>query len=99
MGQDVVTLFLVVPALVITFMMAKRGSRKALVIWSGIVFYLVYSYIFYTLAMHFNRLFLLYCAVLGMSVYTLTYAASLTEPKEVKSRFREDAGVKLPAFI
>ncbi|MBN1656336.1 MAG: hypothetical protein JXA30_21380 [Deltaproteobacteria bacterium] len=96
-GQDVVTLLVVVPALVVSFILAKKGSPKALFFWLGVVFYLVYSYIFYTLALHFNIFFLLYCAVLGLSVYTLVYAISLIDLEKVKSWFREDAGVKAPA--
>jgi hypothetical protein len=49
----------------------SRGSRGALVVLSGTLVYLVYSFVLYAFAMHFNVLFLVYCATLGVSFYLL----------------------------
>jgi hypothetical protein len=87
MGQDVVTLAVVMPAMIISFLLAKRGNRAALFIWLGSVVYLAYSYIVYCYAAHFNMLFLLYCACLGLSVYTLIAAASIM--RDVNTWFEE----------
>jgi len=69
-GQDLVDLFLVVPMLLVSFYFLTRKSRVAILIFGGTVFYILYSFIIYCFGVHFNRLFLLYCATLGLSFYT-----------------------------
>ncbi len=72
-GQDAVNLIVVLPALLISALLAARGSRLSFQVWGGVVFYCVYSYVIYTFGMHFGPLFLVYCAILGFSVYALIY--------------------------
>ena len=68
-GQDVFNLFIVVPLLLISLAFALRGNRVALLILSGTVFYVLYSYVIYAFGVHFNSMFLVYCAVFGTSFY------------------------------
>lgn len=68
-GQDLVDLFLGVPMLLVTFYFAARGKRVALLLYGGILFYIMYSFIIYCFGVHFNQLFLLYCMTLGLSLY------------------------------
>lgn len=70
-GQDVVDLAIIAPALLVCARGVARGSRRALVVLAGVLVYVAYSYVLYALAMHFNSLFLVYCAALGVAVYTL----------------------------
>ena len=69
-GQDIVDLFFVVPLLIITLFLTNKGNLKALLFLAGAVFYVLYSFVIYSLGVHFNSLFLHYCAVLGLSLYT-----------------------------
>jgi hypothetical protein len=68
-GQDMIDLFIVLPALIITSLLVYRQSKKALLIWAGVVAYLIYTFVIYCFAVHFNRLFVVYCLILGLSVY------------------------------
>jgi hypothetical protein len=68
-GQDLVDLFLVVPILLLSFVFVLRRKRAALPIFGGTIFYVLYSFVIYSLGVHFNNLFLLYCLVLGLSLY------------------------------
>lgn len=68
-GQDMVDLFIVLPVLIITSLLVYRQSKKALLIWAGVVVYLIYTFVIYCFAVHFNRLFVVYCLILGLSVY------------------------------
>jgi hypothetical protein len=72
-GQDIFDLFLVVPFLLITVIFIRKRSRKALLLWSGAVLYLVYSFVIYCFAVHFNNLFIVYCLILGLSFYAFVY--------------------------
>src|ERR1035437_1665251 len=72
-GQDIVNLFIVVPILLIAAFFAWRKSKLGLLVWSGAVFYLAYSYTIYSFGLHFNNLFIEYCLILGLSFYSLMY--------------------------
>ena len=69
-GQDITDLFLVVPLLLISLILLRRNSRVAFYIYSGTVFYILYTFVIYCFGVHFNNLFLLYCLTLGLSLYT-----------------------------
>ncbi|HER10205.1 MAG TPA: hypothetical protein ENO20_14970 [Bacteroides sp.] len=68
-GQDLVDLFLVVPLLLLSFLLFSKGSRVATLIYGGTLLYILYSFVIYCFGVHFNRLFLVYCATLGLSLY------------------------------
>jgi hypothetical protein len=70
-GQDWVDLVLAAPWLVITAVAARRGSRAGVLLLGGGLLYAVYELVIYAFAVHFNQLFLLYCAALGLAVYAL----------------------------
>jgi hypothetical protein len=69
-GQDTVNLVAVV-VLFIAAYFVNKGSVKAFLVWSGVLLYLLYAYIIYAFDVHFNRLFLVYVAILGLSFYAL----------------------------
>ncbi|MCO6481125.1 MAG: hypothetical protein J5I94_31055 [Phaeodactylibacter sp.] len=75
-GNDWVTLIVVVPALLITLYLAKKGSVKAWLIWMGLLLYLFYNYAFYLFAAAFNAVFLLYAAIFSISAFAMIYGLS-----------------------
>lgn len=72
-GQDIVNLFLLLPSLLMTAFIAYRGNRQAMLLWGGVVSYLIYTYVIYCFDVHFNRLFIAYCVILGLSIYAFLY--------------------------
>ena len=70
-GNDVITLFLAVPLLVMAMIFSKRGSLKAQLVWMGMLDYLLYNYAFYLFGATFNWFFLLYIALLVLSIFAL----------------------------
>jgi hypothetical protein len=70
MGQDIITLGLAVPALLLSALYMGRSLRATLV-WMGILIYLIYSYLLYAFYIHFGIMFPVYVAILGLSFYTL----------------------------
>ena len=93
-GQDLVDLFLVVPLLLVSFNFLARKSRVATLIFGGVLFYILYSFIIYCFGVHFNRLFLLYCATLGLSFYAFILFMMDIRKLDVSSWF-DRAPVKL----
>jgi hypothetical protein len=69
-GQDITNLVSAV-ALFITAYLGNKGSVKAFLVWIGVLLALLYAYIIYAFALHFNSLFLVYVAIVGLSFYTL----------------------------
>jgi hypothetical protein len=76
-GQDWADLLLAVPWLVVTGLLAMSGSRRALLLLAGGCAYTLYEFTIYAFAVHFNALFLVYCAALGLSGFTLAGIAAL----------------------
>jgi hypothetical protein len=69
-GQDIVNLVAVVVLFIAAYFVNKE-SIKAVLVWSGVLLYLIYAYVIYAFDVHFNRLFLVYVAILGLSFYAL----------------------------
>lgn len=93
-GQDLVTLIVALPALVISAILAGRGSERAHLVWLGVLVYLVYSYVIYALAVQFNPLFLVYVALLGFSLYALIWGLVTTDFAGIQARFSQKTPVK-----
>ncbi|MDD0857692.1 hypothetical protein NHF46_07975 [Arthrobacter alpinus] len=76
MAQDVANLILVAPATVALVLRACRGHMLAWLWRVGVLAFTAYSYSIYLFSVHFGPLFLLWVAVLGLSVFTLVGSLS-----------------------
>lgn len=74
-GQDIGNLLAVVTLLLSGYGYYK-GSHRAALVWLGTLLYLVYAYIVYSMAVHFNALFLVYVATLGLSSYAVMFTVN-----------------------
>jgi len=72
-AQDVVDLFIIAPALIVSGIFTFHKKRIFVYIFGGTLLFIAYSYFFYCFAVHFNYLFLIYCFTLGLSVYSFIY--------------------------
>src|SRR5919106_4791817 len=75
-GGDVVTLVLVVPVLIASMALARRGSVRAAVVWIGALAYAVYNYAYYVFGASFNDSFLIHIAIFSSSILALGIAIS-----------------------
>lgn len=89
MGQDMVDLFLVVPAIIISLILMRNNKRVATLVFGGLVFYVLYSFIIYSMGVHFNLMFLVYCFTLGAATYTFIVYFYYLSRIEVKEWFTE----------
>lgn len=74
-GNDLVTLVLCVPLLLVSSYFATKGSLRGRLVWTALVFYFVYVYGMMSFESAYNQLFLVYVAIFSLSLYT--FAASL----------------------
>ena len=70
LGQDIANVIAAIVLLIAVYFVSK-GSVKAFLIWVGVLITLMYPYVIYAFDIHFNSLFLVYVAIVGLSFYTL----------------------------
>jgi hypothetical protein len=88
-GNDLITLFIAVPILIIAMIYSKRGSHKAQLIWMGVLDYMLYNYAFYLFGAAFNWFFLLYVALLGLSIFALIFGLIDLDINGITGQVRE----------
>ena len=75
-GHDVITLFICVPALFVSLLYAQWDLNCAKVISIGSVGYLAYTYALYAFTAAYNNFFLIYIAIMSLSVMYLVDVVS-----------------------
>lgn len=94
-GNDLVTLLVIVPMMIISLFLSVKGSQRALLIWMGTLWYMVYNYIFYLYSTAFNYFFLLYVALFTLSTYALIFALIKVDARRISQQFSNRTPVKL----
>lgn len=80
-AQDLVGLIVVAPLLLILALAAARGSLTSWLCCLGALQFTTYNYAIYAFSIHFGPLFLVWVAVLGLSLFGLiTALATMTTP-------------------
>jgi len=85
--SDYLDLLLILPTLIVTTVLARRGSLSAVLVWTGTLGYLAYNFMIYVFEVHFNVMFLPYCAVMGLSFYGLAGVREFLAPDEVAKTY------------
>jgi hypothetical protein len=99
LAQDIANLAVVSPAWLILAVLALRGSLRAYLLWLGVLTFTVYNYVIYTFSIPFGPLFLLWVAVLGLSLYALIGGVAAVDPKAVASSFTSRGAVAVIAWF
>ncbi len=94
LGQDLITLVVALPALLISAALAARGSQRAWLVWLGVMVYVAYTYASYAFGIRFNPLFLVYVALLGCSIYALIGGLITMDWSAMKAGFTDRTPVK-----
>lgn len=72
MGQDLINIC-IIPFYLLSALFITREKTYSPLIWIGITCYFIYTFLIYCFDIHFNRLFLLYTLILGMTIYSLVF--------------------------
>ncbi|PZS35765.1 MAG: hypothetical protein DLM58_03135 [Pseudonocardiales bacterium] len=86
-AQDIVTLLVVAPVLALSALRARRGSMAALLCLPGILAFTTYNYVIYAFSIRFGPLFLVWVAVLGLSIFALIGVLATANMSAIKRRF------------
>jgi hypothetical protein len=97
-GSDLVDLLLVVPVLLISGIKGHRGSVPARLVWLGTLGYLLYNFVLYAFGVHFNALFLVYCATLSLCFYAAVFSVPFIPLEQIAQTYRPRAPRKTVAI-
>ena len=90
-GTAVLMLAAGLPLLVISMYVASRGSIRARIVWLGAVAYFLYNSVMFIIGTPFNQLYLVYEAMLGLSIWSTVFVIRTIDLGSFRQRF-------LPAF-
>jgi hypothetical protein len=85
-GNDVVTLALAVPLLLWSLGRARQGSVPGLLVWLGMIDYLMYAYAYYLFGAAFNSLFLFYVVLFTGSALVLVFSLASIDAAAISRR-------------
>ena len=99
LAQDIANLLIATPALVISAILALRGSIRALMVWLGVLAFTVYNYVIYVFSIPFGALYPVWAAVLGLSLFALIGGATSLDSDAIAARFRSARAVRVAAWV
>jgi hypothetical protein len=95
-GNDLVTLVLCVPLLLVSMYYAAKGLLRGRLIWTGTVFFFLYTYASMSFLTAYNQLFLAYVAIFSLSLYAFAYSVLTLDVNQIKQSLAH-APVKVTA--
>jgi hypothetical protein len=93
-GNDLVTLLVAIPTLAVSLVLSVRGSRRAQLVWLGMLAYMLYNFAYYLFGAAFNSFFLLYIALFDLSMFALIFALARMDVGDIGRRFRSGTPVR-----
>jgi hypothetical protein len=99
-GTSLVVLLIGVPLLVASMLAASRGSARAVLTWLGAAAFLLYNSLMFVFATPFNRLFLLYLAMLSLSAWSIATVLWQADARALAGRFSPQVPVRgIAAYV
>lgn len=92
--NDLITLLVVVPLLLIALIQSKKDSLRWQLVWVGLLGYVFYNFAFYLFGAAFNAFFLIYTALFSLSGFTLLRMLFYLNTLPVAESFSERIPVK-----
>lgn len=97
-ANDIITLFVVMPLLVTSIYLSQKGSARWLMVWMGLLGYVVYNFAFYLFGAAFNIFFLLYAALFSLSAIAIVLQLSNLNISNTSLKYAEKTPVKWVSF-
>ena len=91
-AQDVVTLVLGIPMLLISLILARKGLLRGRLLLTGTIAYFLYAYTSYSFLSMYNSLFLVYVMLMSVSLFAFILCITSFDMEALKNTF----GPKLP---
>lgn len=88
-GNDVVTLFVAIPLLLVAARMTFRDSLRGRLLLTGILGFFLYTYLSMCMLTAFNALFLVYVAIFGLSLYAFILCMMTFDLQDLPRHFSD----------
>ena len=93
-AQDIITLVLGIPLLLISLYFSRKGSLKGRLLLTGTLGYFLYTYISYVFLWMYNPMFLVYVILMSGSFFAFTMCIMSIDVQSLKEAFSEKLPVK-----
>lgn len=93
-AQDVVTLFVAVPFLLLSLYLSNKGMLKGRLLLTGFLGYFLYTYTSYCFLAMYNPLFLIYIVLMSSSFFAFTLMMMSFNMESLKNSFTDKLPVK-----
>lgn len=93
-AQDIITLCLGIPVLMIALGLARKGLLKGKLLLTGMLGYFLYTYTSYSFCAMYNSLFLIYVALMSLSFFAFTLTLMSFNIEEMDTSFNSKLPVK-----
>jgi len=94
-ASDFVTLFMAVPLLLGSLYFTQKGSFRGKILLTGTLGYFLYTYISYTFLWMYNPLFIIYVAIMSLSLFAFIQAMTSFDLENIISNFKKQLPVKI----
>ena len=94
-GQDIVTLIVGLPLLLISLFFYRKNLLKGKLLLAGVLGYFLYTYTSYVFLSMYNSFFLIYVMLMSLSFYAFTLTMISFHLESISSCFSEKLPVKL----
>lgn len=85
-GTDVITLFVCIPLLLVSFYLYRRGSLRGSILFVSMLVYFLYLGATYTFSVAFNSLFLIYTALLSAGLFAAIIAMTTFDTQALANK-------------
>lgn len=94
-AQDIITVVLGIPLLIISLILSRRGSLKGRLLLAGTLGYFLYTYMSYVFLWMYNPLFLVYVILMSASFFSFVLTLMSFDLEDLTSRFSKRLPVRL----
>jgi hypothetical protein len=86
---DLITIFLAIPALIVSFVLYRQGSLRGGLLLTGALSYFLYTYVSLGFGATYNNLFLVYILIFSASLFGLILALTSFDIQALPAHFAE----------
>lgn len=93
-AQDIVTIVLAIPLLIVSLWLSRKGSLKGRLLLTGTLGYFLYTYVSYTFLWMYNSMFLIYVILMSASFFAFTLSMMSFDLENLSTAFNENMPVR-----
>jgi hypothetical protein len=89
-AQDIVTLIIGIPLLIVSLIIANKNSLRGKLLLTGVLGYFLYTYTSYSFIAMYNKFFLIYVILMSLSFFAFVINITSHKLKSLQEHFRKN---------